>query len=114
MGPGLRGDDNAQVGFSGNLLQATDLNQSASSAAQAHCPPQHPRALPSSPRCGADTTLLQQSAAKFAYRTAQTAFALEKSIAIINHQHIERQGLRGGNGQTRTGRQCSRSTEAPA
>jgi hypothetical protein len=92
MGPGLRRDDNPTLAFSGNVLQAadfvlqaTDLNQSASSAAQGHCPRQHPLALPSSPTCGADTTLLQQSAAKFAYRTAQTAFALEKSIAIINH-----------------------------
>jgi len=78
-------DDNPKVGWSGDVLQAPDLNQSAFPAAQDHCPRQRLLALPSASTCRAEATLLQQSAAKLAYRTAQTAFALEKSIAIINH-----------------------------
>src|SRR6266487_5585804 len=114
MGPGTRRGDISAPALSGVGDYRPDLNQSALPVAQGHCRRQRPLASPSAfSKDRVETTLLQQFTLEIRVSHCANRVALEKSVAIINHWDIERQGLLGGNGQTRTGRQCSRSTEDP-
>jgi hypothetical protein len=113
VGPAKRRDDISALALSGAGDYRPDLNQSAFGlpkviAVGSACSPH--RALQ---QCRVETTLLQQFAREIRVSDRANRVALEKSVAIINHW-VSDGGLLGGNGQTRTGRQCSRSTEDPA